>query len=74
MELIKRGIPTVLLIGEDFTVQADLIARSRGMCLKYAVFPRTINGMSPEEVEKQTDQAGESVVKQLLSADAKGER
>jgi hypothetical protein len=59
---MKRGIPAVVLLGEDFIAQSEVIARSRGMRLKYAVFPRNIDGMTTEEIKAETDRAYEEVV------------
>ena len=69
MELMKRGMPAVVLLGEDFIAQSEVIAKSRGMRLKYAVFPRTIDSMTPEEIEAETDRACEEIVT-LLSQPA----
>ena len=69
MELMKRGMPAVVLLGEDFIAQSEVIAKSRGIRLKYVVFPRTIDGMPPEEIEAETDKACEEIIK-LLSQPA----
>ena len=69
MELMKRGMPAVVLLGEDFIAQSEVIAKSRGIRLKYTVFPRTIDSMTPEEIEAETDRACEEIVK-LLSQPA----
>ena len=66
MELMKRGMPTVVLLGEDFLVSSQLIAKSRGMGFKYVTFPRNIDFAPTTEIEAETDRAGEEIV-QLLS-------
>ena len=56
------------LVNEDFVVETQMIAKSRGVPdLKYVVFPRTINSMSPEEIKKATDKVSDDVVKLLTN-------
>ncbi|MFC1981686.1 hypothetical protein ACFLVN_05560 [Chloroflexota bacterium] len=69
MELIKNGVPAVILLNEDFVAEAQLIARSRGVPIKYVVVPRTINAMTDEEIEAEIDKVEEQIV-QLLSQPA----
>ena len=57
------------LINDDFVIEAQMIAKSRGMLLKYVTFPRTINTMPVEEIEAETDRACKEIVK-LLSQSA----
>ena len=56
-------------VGEDFVMEAQMIAKSRGVLLKYVVFPRTINSMTPEEIKVEATRACEEAVK-LLSKSA----
>ncbi|MDO8567881.1 MAG: hypothetical protein Q7R57_04115 [Dehalococcoidales bacterium] len=65
---MKRGIPSVVLIGEDFINQSKIISASKGMGLKYVAFPRTINGMAPEGVKHETEKAFESIIRHLQQA------
>ena len=69
MELIKKGLPAVIILNEDFVAEAQLIARSRGVPIKYVVVPRTINAMTDEEIEAEIDKVEEQIV-QLLSQPA----
>jgi len=69
MELIKKGLPAVIILNEDFVAEAQLIARSRGVPIKYVVVPRTINTMADEEIEAEIDKVEEQIV-QLLSQPA----
>ena len=49
---MEKGIPTVMIISEDFVVMARMVARSKGVnSPPFVVLPRTINSMSVEEVE-----------------------
>ena len=56
-------------VGEDFVMEAQMIAKSRGVLLKYVVFPRTINSMTPEEIKTEATRACEEAVR-LLSKPA----
>ncbi len=62
-------MPTVAFVGEDFVMEAQMIAKSRGVLLKYVVFPRTINTMTPEEIKVEATRACEEAVR-LLSKPA----
>ena len=62
-------MPTVAFVGEDFVMEAQMIAKSRGVLLKYVVFPRTINSMTPEEIKTEATRACEEAVR-LLSKPA----
>ena len=69
MELIKKGLPAVIILNEDFVAEAQLIARSRGIPIKYVVVPRTINAMPEKEIEAEIGKVEEQIV-QLLSQPA----
>ncbi|MBI2870037.1 MAG: hypothetical protein HYX96_09460 [Chloroflexi bacterium] len=70
MELMARGLPAVVVLGEDFIRQSQLIAGSRGFRLKYVIIPRTINAMKPPEIEKEADRVAGEAAARLLAREA----
>ena len=63
IELVRRGVPAVTLLSEDFVVLANIIAKSRGVSLRYVVFPRIIDTMPAEEIQVEAEKAFEEVVR-----------
>jgi hypothetical protein len=60
---MKRGIPIVMMVNEDFVTIAKLIAKSKGAPgLPHVVFPRTINTTPDKDVETLMDNAIPQIV------------
>ncbi len=54
-----------MLLSEDFVAIARMMARSKGVDLKYVVFPRRIENLAPGDIEAETGKACEEIVRLL---------
>ena len=69
--MVKKGIPTVVLVNEQFLIEAQMIAKSYGVpSLRMIVLPHNIELLPSEEIEAITDKVCEEAI-MLLTQPAK---
>lgn len=69
--MVKRNIPTVVLITEAFLAEAHMITKANGVpSLPIIVLPHNVEFLSRREIEAITDKVCEEAVK-LLTQPAK---
>ena len=65
--MIKRGLPTVLLVNENFLVATEAMAKSYGLSqLPTVVFPTNMDSMPEEEIIELTGKGFPEVVRKLV--------
>ena len=65
--MVKRGKPTVLLLNENFLVEAKIVARSRGVPdLPYVVFPHNLETLPIPDIKAAIDRVFPQIVNHLV--------
>ncbi len=65
--MVKRGLPTVILVNENFITETKVVAKSRGVPdLPYVVLPQNVAVLPKEELEAIARRIPEQIVAALL--------